>query len=43
MREIAELVGSNKSTVHDVIKRFRDEFMLANKSREGQGKMLTDC
>jgi len=38
----SELVGRSKSTVHDVIKRFRDEFSLANKSREGQGKILTD-
>lgn len=42
VREIAELVGKSKSTVHDIIKRFRDEFRLANKSREGQGKILTE-
>lgn len=42
VREIAELVGRSKSTVHDIIKRFRDEFRLTNKSREGQGKILTE-
>lgn len=42
VRKIAELVGKSKSTVHDVIKRFRNEFRLANKSREGQGKILNE-
>lgn len=35
VREIAELVGRSKFTVHDVINRFHDEFRLANRSREG--------
>lgn len=42
VREIAEVVGKNKSTVHDIIKRFRDEFRLENKSREGQGIILNE-
>ena len=36
----AELTGKSKSTVHDVIKRCRDEFRWANKSRGSQGKIL---
>ena len=40
--EIAELTGKKKSTVHEIIKRFRDEFGLANKSREDQGKILNE-
>lgn len=42
VREIADLVGKSKSTVQDIITRFRDEFRLANKSREGQGKILNE-
>ena len=40
VREIAKLTGKSKSTVHYIIKRFRNEFRLANKSREGQGSIL---
>lgn len=42
VREIGELVGKTKSTVDDIIKRFCNEFRLANKSREGQGKILNE-
>lgn len=42
VREIAELVGRGKSTVQDIIKRYRDEFRLTNKSREGQSKLLSE-
>lgn len=41
VREIAEIVGKGKSTVHDIIKRYRDEFRLEYKSRQGQGKKIS--
>lgn len=40
VREIAELVGRSKSTVHDIIKRFREDGRLINKSQEGKRKRL---
>lgn len=42
MRNIAEIVGRSRSTVHDVIKIYRDENRVENKSKEGQGKILND-
>lgn len=42
VREIGDIVGRSSSTVHDIIKRHRDEFRINNKSREGQGKILND-
>lgn len=41
VREIAKIIGKPKSTIHDIIKRYQNEFRLQYKSREGQGKKLT--
>lgn len=42
VRGIAEIVGKSRSTIHDIIKRYRNEFRIENKSRKGQGKILND-
>lgn len=41
-REIAVLVNRAHSTVQYIIKRYKNDLSIVNKSRVGQGKKLSD-
>lgn len=40
-REIANIVKKSKSTVHDIIKRYKEENRISNKQHSGAKKKLT--
>lgn len=39
-REIANIVKKSKSTVHDIIKRYKEENRISNKQHSGAKKSL---
>ena len=41
VREISRLIGKPKSTVHDIIKRYRDRKSVENKPKSGRPKLFT--
>lgn len=42
IRDIGKIVDRSPATIHGIIRRYRDECRVENKSRQGQGRILND-